>query len=207
MQSSARSQDSHDTFGPANLLATSFPDAAAVLRAYGSGVGLPSDRWKLDLQAKLVGAVIFVLAGMCLLATLVLVLATWLPAWLVTLGFTLALTGLGLLEFASVSRPPIFAPSRGPEHVPGAAADLSGIDEIDPTEVESVRGAELAAEPAGPRLTPHPPIVVAEAADGEGDDDSDADETKTRPVGNLPPTAPSRMRAELPSNVSLNVLG
>lgn len=210
MQSSPRPQETHDTFAPSNPLPTNFPDEAAVLRAYGGGIGLPSDRWRLDLQAKLVGAVVLLLAGICLLATLVLVLATWLPTWFVTLGLTLALTTLGLALFASVSRPPIFAPKGVAETRPPASTEyLSAIDELDPTEVESVRGAELALDPADldrPRLTPHQPFVVAEAADAERDSDSDGDsdpgDLKTRPL-NRPPPAPARkpLRAEMPSNV------
>src|SRR5688572_25388773 len=104
MQAS-RTQAFHDSFGQPYLGAP-LPDESAVRRAYGPGVGLPSERSKLVQQAQLVGAVTFVLAGMCLLATVVLIVGAWLPAWLVTLGLSVALTALGLVLFASVSRPP-----------------------------------------------------------------------------------------------------
>lgn len=201
MQASAPFQDTRGNLAPTNPLEAPPPDPVAVLRAYSGGVGLPSDRWKLDLQAKLVGAVLFVLAGICLLMTVVLLLALWLPAWLVALGLTLALTGMGLALFASVARPPIYAPGSQPSPVVQSAQDLSGIEEIDPTEVESMR--DPAAERDQPRLTPHP-IIAADAAEADTDSDPDVDDAKTRPVGEAPLAAPGRkpFRAEMPSSVA-----
>lgn len=206
MQASAPFQDTRGNLAQNNPLEAVPPDPVAVLRAYSGGVGLPSDRWKLDLQAKLVGAVLFVLAGICLLMTVVLLLALWLPAWLVALGLTFALTGLGLALFASVSRPPIYAPQGQPSPVAQPAQDLSGIEELDPTEVESMRDpdfARQAAESDPPRLTPHP-IIAAEAADVDTDSDPGADDAKTRPLGEAPLAAPARkpLRAEMPSSVA-----
>jgi hypothetical protein len=205
MQPSARLQDTQAFAQPNHLEQP--PDPAAVLRAYSGSVGLPSDRWKLDLQAQVVGAVIFVLAGIFLLMTVVLVLSMWLPAWLVTLGLTGALSALGLALFASVSRPPIYAPTRV-EPSAAAVQDLTAIEEIDPTEVESMRGEALGSEEEikrdAPRLTPHP-IVAAEARDS--DSDGDVDDAKTRPLGNHPPPPASGrqpLRAEMPSSASFN---
>lgn len=206
MQASPRTQAFHDDFGQPYSVAPP-PDEAAVQRAYGPGVGLPSERWKLDQQAQLVGAVTFVLAGMCLLATVVLILGAWLPAWLVTFGLSCALTALGLALFASVAR----SPSRDagafqtqlPAPAPTQAAGAEAIEELDPTEVESVRGPELASDWYDQRrLTPHP-IVPAVAVGNETDSDPDLDDMKTRPIGDRPPP-PSRktLRAEMPSSAS-----
>ena len=201
MQASPQIQAFHDSFGQPYSVAP-LPDEAAVRRAYGPGVGLPSERWKLDQQAQLVGAVTFVLAGMCLLATLVLILGAWLPPWLVTLGLSAALTALGLTLFASVARSPSDVsasrdmnafPTQMAPPAPTQAGREAAIEEIDPTEVESVRGPELASEWFGQRrLTPHP-IVSAVAV--ENDTDSDR-----------PPPPPSRkpLRAEMPSGASFN---
>lgn len=201
MQPPPRLQDSQNSFVDPHLQEARLPDPATISRAYGSGVGLPSDRSQLDLQAKLVGAVVFGFAGLCLLATVVLLLARWLPAWLVTLGFTLALTALGLALFSSVSRSPRHV--TGPVHtgaVPAPTQDLSAIEELDPNEVESMRGQELDGGSDGPRLTPHP--IVQADSDADADSDSDIDDAKTRPLGDLPPAAPARrFRAEMPSNV------
>ncbi|HEU5076461.1 MAG TPA: hypothetical protein VFU02_19860 [Polyangiaceae bacterium] len=201
-----RLQDSQNTFVDPNVYEAHPPDPAAVFRAYGAGVGLPSDRSQLDLQAKLVGAIMFGFAGLCLLATAVLLLARWLPAWLVTFGFTLALTALGLALFSSVSRTSRHASSAVQTGqtgiVPAPTQDLSAIEELDPTEVESMRGQELDLDRSadGPRLTPHP--IVQADSDAGADSDSDIDDAKTRPLGDLPP-APARkpFRAEMPSNV------
>lgn len=214
MQPSARPFDTRDSFVQSTAVEPPPPDPEAVLRAYGGGV--PSDRWKLDLKTRLVGAIVFVLAGLCLIMTVVLLLSLWLPAWLVTLGLTFALTALGLALFASVSRPPIYAPLRRQfDAQPATTQDLAGIEEIDPTEVESMRDPELASdirELRRPRLTPHP-IIAAEAVSDSGDNsdsdnehehdvdrDSDVD-AKTRPLGEAPPAPSSRkpLRAELPS--------
>lgn len=204
MQSSARPQDTREIFVQPNPDEAKLPDPAAVLRAYGAGVGLPSDRWKLDLQARLVGAVIFVLAGVCLIMTVVLVFSMWLPAWLVTLGLTVGLTGLGLALFASVSRPPIYAPLQAQSDVSRAPLqDVSAIEELDPTEVESMRSEDVAfdtRELDRRRLTPHP-IIRAQAVDDADERDSDADDAKTRPLAEPPPAPSGRkaLRAELPS--------
>lgn len=209
MQASARSHDTRDNLDQPNLLESKPPDPVAVLRAYSGGVGLPSDRWKLDLQAQVVGAVLFVLAGICLLMTVVLLLALWLPAWLVALGLTVGLTGLGLALFASVARPAIYAPTQVQQPVEASPAeDLSTIEEIDPTEVESMRDPGLSTEiPRGdrPRLTPHP-IIAADAVDAELDNDADVDDAKTRPIGEAPFGTPAHqpLRAEMPSGVALN---
>ena len=205
MQSSARPQDTREIFVQPNPDEAKLPDPAAVLRAYGAGVGLPSDRWKLDLQARLVGAVIFVLAGVCLIMTVVLVFSMWLPAWLVTLGLTVGLTGLGLALFASVSRPPIYAPVQIQSEASQALAqDVSAIEEIDPTEVESMRSEDVAFDPRElerQRLTPHPIIATEAVDDTEDERDSDADDAKTRPLAEPPPAPSGRkaLRAELPS--------
>ena len=210
MQPPVRPYDSGDMSAQPHWPKPDRADPFAVLRAYGAGVGVPSDRWKLDLQAQLVGAVVFALAGMCLLVTLVLVLATWLPAWLVTLGLTVALTSLGLGLFASVTRPaagalqpnmPAMTQGMQGTSVPAVPQDVSAIEEIDPTEVESMRGQDLMteAEADGERLTPHP----IEAVNPERD--SASDEAKTRPLGEPPPGPQRRqMRAQMPSGVSLN---
>jgi len=223
MQATPRIQAFYDTFGQSYGVAPSppaqapfespLPDEAAVRRAYGAGVGLPSDRWKLDLQAQLVGAVIFVLAGICLLATVVLILGAWLPAWLVTLGLSCALTALGLALFASVSRPrnrqanafPTEAASAAPSEHPAPFEEA--IEEIDPKEVESVRGPELASDWFDQPRLPHP-IVAAVAVDNDTDSDPDVDDAKTRPLGERPPAPPSRkpLRAEMRSGASLNGL-
>lgn len=210
MQSSARPFDTRGSFLQSTAGEPPPPDPEAVLRAYGSGVGVPSDRWKLDLKTRLVGAIVFVLAGLCLIMTVVLLLSMWLPAWLVTLGLTVALTALGLALFASVSRPAIYAPVR-PQSVASSttAQDLATIEEIDPNEVESMRDQELASdirELRRPRLTPHPIIAAEAVSDGDNefepemDRDSDVD-AKTRPLGEAPPAPSSRkpLRAELPS--------
>ena len=213
MQASPRTQAFHDSFSQPDSVAP-LPDDV-VRRAYGPGVGLPSERWKLDQQAQLVGAVIFVLAGICLLATVVLILGAWLPAWFVTLGLSCALTALGLALFASVTR----SPSRdmranndaSPFQTPMTAAAPpasreEAIEELDPTEVESVRGPELASDWFDqPRLTPHP-IVPAIAVENDTDSDPGVDDAKTRPLGDRPPAPPSRkpLRAEMPSSASFN---
>ncbi|HEY6725974.1 MAG TPA: hypothetical protein VI197_18195 [Polyangiaceae bacterium] len=211
----SRFHDNRAHFVQSNPVEPMPPDPVAVLRAYSGGVGLPSDRWKLDIQARLVGAVLFVLAGICLLMTVVLLLALWLPAWLVALGLTVALTALGLALFASVSRPPIYASAQAQAALASQpATDLSGIEEIDPGEVESMRDPEFVSEPATPepqRLTPHP-IIAARAVDVDADSDADTDsdpdaeDAKTRPLGDAPPPASARkpLRAEMPSNVGLN---
>lgn len=218
MQASPRTQAFHDSFGQsysrapdspiqalpdASFPGASFPDEEAVRRAYGAGVGLPSDRWKLNLQAQLVGAVTFVLAGMCLLATVVLILGAWLPAWLVTLGLSCALTALGLAVFASVSRSPSPDVHALPPQV-ASPTNEEAIEELDPKEVESVRGTELASDWVDERrLTPHP-IVPAVAVENDTDSDPDVDDAKTRPLGDRPPVPPSRkpLRAEMPSSAS-----
>lgn len=212
MQPSARPFDTRGSFAQSNGSEPVLPDPEAVLRAYGTGVGLPNDRWKLDMKTRLVGAIVFVLAGLCLIMTLVLLLSIWLPAWFVTLGLTFALTALGLALFASVSRPVIYAPVRPQSEAPSTTAqDLAGIEEIEPTDVESMRGQELASDTSDfgrPRLTPHR-IIATEAVSNddneietetEMDRDSDVD-AKTRPLGEAPPAPPSRkpLRAELPS--------
>ena len=211
MQAPLRTQEFHDNFGQA-YSAAPLPDEEAVRRAYGAGVGLPSDRWKLDLQAQLVGAVTFVLAGMCLLTTVVLILGAWLPVWLVTLGLSSALTALGLALFASVSRPPSRDVSAFHSQVASAApsqppaAFEEAIEELDPKELESVRGREPTADWFDrPRLTPHP-IVAAVAVENDTDSDPDVDDAKTRPLGERPPAPPSRkpLRAEMPSSASLS---
>ena len=216
MQTSPPTQAFHDSFGQPYSVAP--PDEEAVRRAYGPGVGLPSERWKLDQQAQLVGAVTLVLAGICLLATVVLVLGAWLPVWLVTFGLSVALTALGLALFASVarsqsrgvsaSRSASAFPTQLATPAPTHAVRAEAIEEIDPKDVESVRAPELASEGFGQRrLTPHP-IVAAVTADNDSDTDSDPemDDLKTRPIGDGPAARPSRkpLRAEMPSSASFN---
>jgi hypothetical protein len=61
----------------------------------------PIDRASPLSQAKIVGAVSMALAGFFLLATLVLALSVWIPAWTATLGVSTVLTALSLAAFAS----------------------------------------------------------------------------------------------------------
>jgi hypothetical protein len=60
-----------------------------------------NDRDPLLSQPNVVGAVSMTLAGISLLATIVLVLNSWVPAWVTTLALTVVLTALSLAVFAS----------------------------------------------------------------------------------------------------------
>lgn len=223
MQSLQAPYVSHDTFVRPDQRQPGLPNEDAILRAYGAGVGVPEDRWKLNLQAQLVGSVLFVLAGICLLWTIVLLFSRWLPAWLVTFGLTVALTALGLALFAGVSRSPsrAQAQSASGRDAQAPAADPSAIEELDATELESERspvfvpnsgeGAASGFPGAGTgRLTPHP-IVAAGTFESDSDahasePDAEMDDAKTRPLSAPPPPPPVRkpMRAEMASGVSFN---
>ncbi len=72
------------------------PELEAITRS-----ATPIDRPMGMSQASVVGAVTMTLAGVSLLATLVLVLGSWIPSWAATLTLTLILTAISLAAFAS----------------------------------------------------------------------------------------------------------